>query len=108
MSSMHNKVTDIDILTDMYSPGLYARKIWEALFRRVHAREWRSLDSFLCDLRIFEQLIKDRRDPVTFYWEYGNNGYTQVLDAPDIWSDGNKTFQITVDHPVILVEPVSC
>lgn len=69
----------IDISRDMISHGLYARRIWEALLKKTKAWEWKSLDSFLCDLKSFENMLDNYYKE--FYWEYNENkkGYTNVL-----------------------------
>lgn len=74
----------IDQSKDSADPGLAARKIWEVLFRLTDAYKWESLDSFLCDLKIFENEVQRtyaKLDNInTFYWYYDQSGYTYITD----------------------------
>lgn len=68
----------INIRTAMYSESLFARKLWEKLFRLVHAETFASLDSFLCDLAIFQRLLVSEKP---FFWTYDSrSGYTNVTE----------------------------
>lgn len=82
------------------SPGLNARKIWEALFRLVHAEKFESFDSFLCDLRSFEGLLKnpilhdaEKGIDCVIYWEWSNDGrWTDTI----AFETGSRCYRIEV------------
>lgn len=90
----------IDITHCDQSPSLNARKIWEALFRLVHAENFTSFDSFLCDLRTFETLLKsatysstDDEPDCTIYWEWSKDGRWTDTTAFDT---GGNCYKIEV------------
>lgn len=66
----------IDIRTTIYSPGLYARIIWQQLFKLSNAKDFNNLDSFLCDLKTMENMILGGMRK--FYWQYNPSGYTNL------------------------------
>lgn len=58
-----------------------ARLVWDTLFHLVLAEHdpddpFPCLHDFLCDLKLFERLLRERK---TFYWEW-NDGITNVQD----------------------------
>lgn len=74
------RTAKIDISGMYASSGLYARKIWEALYRLVDAHTFGTLDNFLCDLEGFRILIDKRPDVI--YWSYHRaSGATVLLDS---------------------------
>lgn len=91
---------EINIKNCDQSPGLNARKIWQQLFRCVKAWEWTDLDSFLCDLKIFENHLVDKYQ-TEFYWVYDPSGYTDVSNTPYTHKQG--VFHITVIYDVKII-----
>jgi len=67
----------IDVCTDYQEPGLFAHKIWEYFFREVEAWNWKSLDCFLCDLKIMQEYIEKQENPL-FYWSHTKDGWTTI------------------------------
>lgn len=61
------KTIEIDIRFSSHDPGLLARKIWQGLFNIILERKLplTNLDSFLCDLKLFEHYISKG----VFYWD---------------------------------------
>lgn len=85
--------------TDDTSPGLAARKIWKELFKTTKAWEWEDIDSFLCDLKIFENIVQalmvNVEEKKVFYWTWDKSGYTEVID----YRPPRLFFMITVNRP---------
>lgn len=78
----------IDIRHMGFDPDMYARLIWERLFRFTDMRNAESFDSFLCDLNIFSSRIDE--GCFVFLWYFDEEtGWTEVLteDHPFLYPD---------------------
>jgi hypothetical protein len=102
----------IDIRYSDHNPGLLARKIWEKLFRLTKAENFQSLDSFLCDLKLFEKEIEydlDRiyESQVSYYWSYdrSNSGWTNIQNYHDGFH--YDTYKITITKDTISIEELN-
>ncbi len=89
----------IDLQTVYPSDGLLARKIWEALFRLADAGKFKSYDSFLCDLKLFERLLNDQTN--LFWWRYDVNGFTDTTTYRT-----SESFEIQVANRQITITKV--
>lgn len=93
--------TVLNIRTNMDSPGLFARMIWEELFRRAEAHRFPSLDSFLCDLDIFRKTIDQCDSFASFIWAYDqDSGWTEIFNSSNYYfyfNEGNQNSGFVVD-----------
>lgn len=82
-----SEILIVDLYTRMYNPDLWAKDLWEALFRHVNAHEWRSLNNLLIDLKNFEEYLTEQR---SFYWGFIPPGgitqtYPKTKDFHPVW-----------------------
>jgi len=70
----------INIRGDYPCNKLYARKIWEALYRHAGGKDFKSFDNFLIDLRCFEEQLDKQvgEASAVFYWVYWNGNHTST------------------------------
>jgi hypothetical protein len=72
----------IDIKHRSHDSAFLAQLIWEKLFRLTRAEKFPYLLDFLCDLKIFQNIIEDSflwEGEASFYWAYDrNSGYTDT------------------------------
>lgn len=93
---------EIDIRHSCKNPGLLSRKIWEALFREVHAENFKDLDSFLCDLDFLESSIEKGYN--TLHWHYDESGHTDLtLNRHHEYN----VYRITLLDEVIKIERIA-
>lgn len=90
----------------------FARQTWERLFRIVHAEDFRELNSFLVDLRLFEEhWDKCICEPVPFWWVWDDYGSTRFYEterdaAFDLAYERHKNcFKVTLTNDAIIIEP---
>lgn len=80
-SSNSNEPIIIDLWTRYKDASLFARDLWQALFRHTEAYKWRSLDNFLIDLKYFQDYIEKGE---FFYWGFiGDSGHTKIHPYKD-------------------------
>lgn len=82
-------------------PGLCARKIWAYLARQVDIYEWEgedALDSFLCDLKIFEKYIREGMERIELWWDCDTeSGYTDLVNYDPGYVTNYLRFKIEID-----------
>ena len=96
----------IDISRSTNSPSLHARMVWEKLFRITQAERFANLDSFLCDLKIFEHLLAEdlSSKPKIFYWEYDSHNYSGYTEVMEYDITHRTVYKITVTRNEITIE----
>jgi hypothetical protein len=79
----------IDISTNVYSLGLYTRKIWEILLNEYYSqvkKEKLNLDNLFCDFQNIEKRFTDKQgmhvNKFVCYWGISKNGLTELGDDP--------------------------
>lgn len=85
--------------TKTFCERLWARGIWQALYPAyVKYGNLKDLDSFLCDLRLFEREIKNAHDVAyhTFYWVV-DGAYTEVNDGLNVPRLKSVIYEVVVD-----------
>jgi hypothetical protein len=94
----------IDIGHCWPSNKLFARKLWEQLFRMTDAGSFRSLDNFLCDLDIFEEMFA-KHGPQTFYWEFHRRtGITTITDFDPEEQDCYRIDYVPAENRITITE----
>lgn len=102
-------------LRGMYSCNkLFARKVWEQLFRLEHAENWKTLDNFLIDYELFAKKIEEaylsKDEILVFYWcFYDKTGWTKVISEEQDYLVEKPCYKIEVDlkSQRILLERIS-
>lgn len=96
---------EININGNVMSEDLFARKIWQALYRPyLYFGDPGYWDSFLCDLTAWAHIISEEwkkgNDFVRFYWMVNGDGYT-TNSFDDEWYRDSDVFEIIVDTRTI-------
>ena len=73
-------VTRIDLKHGSRETRYVARLIWQELFNiyRSKGGNLNRMDSLLCDLGILEEATKKGLSPLSLFWEWGQNGWTDI------------------------------
>ena len=70
---------EIDLSTNIYSPSLFSRMVWQHLFRVYRSTgDLENMDSILCDLEILKKRFEKGED-FTLWWTCSRD-YTEIAD----------------------------
>lgn len=99
-NKMKNCTTEIDISHNLQEAGLFARKIWQALYPiYLKYGDASNFDNFLCDLKSWERIMisqwKEGNNIVKFYWEV-HGAYTNNF-TDDLSFEDDRIFKIIID-----------
>lgn len=74
----------IDLKHRSYAPSLYSRLLWQKLFNiyHEHSGNLTALDSFLCDLHLFESWFNQHKAGIIYWSVDFESGYTDLSTYP--------------------------
>lgn len=114
INTKETPVATLSTRGDYPSNSYRARKIWELLYRNTGAKEFKSFDNFLIDLKCFQEQLdsQSNHNIVEFYWSYSDWGnhtktavFTENWKLIDLW-EHSYAIRFDRDKQVITINEV--